>query len=718
MSTALIGALRAVLGMDSVAFTEGLSIAEKRLNQFGKRMDKLGGKLQTWGAGLSLAVTTPIVALGKGFIDAASDAAESASAFDFLFKDQAAGVRKWADETAKALGRSTYALQDQALAFQQYFSQVAPTNAQAADLSKTFTQLAQDLSSFYNVSEGDALEKLRSGLSGEAEPLRAFGVFLNEAAVKAKAMEMGLTGANDELTEQEKVLARAALILEQTTAAQGDAARTAGSFANQQKALASAINDLGIKLGTILLPYAQKLVTVLTEMVNWFSALSPATQEWILIAAGLAASLGPALIALGMLATSVSALIAVLPALGAAFVALTGPIGLAVAALAAIGAAWVYWDDIKAKFPGFAAVVETTVSVVKTLISGLWEHFQLQVQAIGSLLTGDWAASWEAAKQVVVNIGQTLLDVANTIFPGAVDAIVQKIRDMAATIMSVMRALPAEMLKIGQEIIAGLWNGISAKWEEVKGKVYELGNSISGSIKSALGIQSPSRVMHEVGVNTMQGLVNGMASMSEQVKGVAVATADAVASIQPNFGGAWEGLRAVGEQATETKVDLDGMFSSLGSSLAGLIKGTKDWRDVLSDVLGQLAQMALSGMGSMGGIGSFFRSLFGGLIGFANGGNFTVGGAGGIDSQVVAFRASPGEQVSVSKPGLGVRGGQMHITFAVDADSNGNLLPFVTSVSRGEAASAAGKVAKAVPSMVDARTDERQVRRIRPAVAF
>src|SRR3546814_3222598 len=96
-------------------------------------------------------------------------------------------------------------------------------------MSQIFAQLAQDLVSFYNVDTETAIQKLRSGLSGESEPLRDFGVFLTEANVKAKALEMGLTGVGDELTEQEKILARYQLVLEATKNAQGDGARTSES---------------------------------------------------------------------------------------------------------------------------------------------------------------------------------------------------------------------------------------------------------------------------------------------------------------------------------------------------------------------------------------------------------------------------------------------------------------------------------------------------------
>ncbi|MCV6900945.1 hypothetical protein OE165_28330, partial [Escherichia coli] len=80
---------------------------------------------------------------------------------------------------------------------------------------------ADDASSFYNVPLESALEKIRSGLVGEAEPLRAFGVLLSEAAVKQQALAMGVRPVNGELSEQEKVMARVELITKGLNKAQG-----------------------------------------------------------------------------------------------------------------------------------------------------------------------------------------------------------------------------------------------------------------------------------------------------------------------------------------------------------------------------------------------------------------------------------------------------------------------------------------------------------------
>lgn len=265
-------------------------------------------------------------------------------------------------------------------------------------------------------------------------------------------------------------------------------------------------------------------------------------------------------------------------------------------------------------------------------------------------------------------------------------ATISSVVQMASELVQAFAAIPGQMMEIGGQIIDGLWQGIQAKWSSLKSSVTGLGSSIVGWFKSPLEVHSPSRVMHEIGVNIMQGLQNGMDSMTGSIKGGVLTVADGISNA----------------------------FSGVGSGIADAIKGTKSWKDVALDALRSIGQAMLSNMNFGGGVfGSLFKGLLGGLLGFKNGGSFTVGGAGGADSQLVAFRATPGEMVDVHKGGQ--RAGNLHITYALAQDGFLNLYPEVREVAQSEGQKAAGQVARAVPSMADARDEERRMRRIRPA---
>jgi hypothetical protein len=106
-------------------------------------------------------------------------------------------------------------------------------------------------------------------LRGESEPLRRFGVLLSAAAVESKALELGLAKTTKEITDQDKVLARQALILEQTTDQQGDFARTADGAANKQRILAAEVENARAKIGEGLVPAYQQLLENLIPVAGW-----------------------------------------------------------------------------------------------------------------------------------------------------------------------------------------------------------------------------------------------------------------------------------------------------------------------------------------------------------------------------------------------------------------------------------------------------------------
>jgi hypothetical protein len=120
------------------------------------------------------------------------------------------------------------------------------------DLSKFSTgatKLSSDLASFYNTNADEAITAIGAALRGEAEPIRKFGVLLNDSTIKAKAMEMGLYDGTGALDLQAKSLAVYEVILDQTKDAQGDFARTSDGLAGQQKILTAQLENLKTTMG-------------------------------------------------------------------------------------------------------------------------------------------------------------------------------------------------------------------------------------------------------------------------------------------------------------------------------------------------------------------------------------------------------------------------------------------------------------------------------------
>lgn len=203
-------------------------------------------------------------------IAASRDLGEQLSKSNVVFGNSAKAIEDFGNKASDSLGLSKRAALEAASTFGNFFTGLGQSQAQAAEMSKKLVTLGADLASFNNIDPSVALDKLRAGLSGEAEPLRAVGVFLSEAKVKAKAMELGLADAHGELSEGAKVLARYEIILEETKNAQGDFARTSESLANKQREANAQLEDAQAALGEKLLP-AQLEVT--KAQINLFSSL-------------------------------------------------------------------------------------------------------------------------------------------------------------------------------------------------------------------------------------------------------------------------------------------------------------------------------------------------------------------------------------------------------------------------------------------------------------
>jgi hypothetical protein len=266
---------RLVLDADTRGLKQGerdLESLQRQSAQTAREVDSnastMGGAFKRVGVALVAAgIGNVIFDFGKKSAQAAIDAQEMGSAFEVVFGGMASDVAAWAEETGNALGRSTQEIQRGALAFQELFGK-ALNPEQSAELSKQFAILTQDLASFKNLSNEVAQQKLFSGLVGEAEPLRAVGVFLSENALQARAAAMGLGDFSKELTDQEKIVVRAAEIQAQLAMASGDVARTGGSTANQIKTMNAAVEELQVAVGQKLLPQLTPLITVTAELVT------------------------------------------------------------------------------------------------------------------------------------------------------------------------------------------------------------------------------------------------------------------------------------------------------------------------------------------------------------------------------------------------------------------------------------------------------------------
>ena len=169
------------------------------------------------------------------------------------------------------------------------FKSMGVGQADMEEMSMSLAGLAGDMASFYNLDPTEAFEKLRSGISGETEPLKQLGINMSVVNLEAFAMSEGITKAYGSMTQAEQATLRYQYIMSATADAQGDFANTSDSLANQQRILQLEIQTLAAEIGQDLMPIAQEVLTIARDGIQWISENKDAL-EGLAAAAGVAAT--------------------------------------------------------------------------------------------------------------------------------------------------------------------------------------------------------------------------------------------------------------------------------------------------------------------------------------------------------------------------------------------------------------------------------------------
>lgn len=635
MASAVIGALRVNLSIDTAAFRDGLKGLPAALNRAGKSMQAVGVKMSTY-------ITAPIAAAGTAVTAALSGMSQEINQISNSSRLAGAGFQEF---QKLAFGAKTVGIESEKLGdiykdtqdkigdfltsgggeMKDFFETIAPKVGITAD-------------AFRGLSGPQALQLYYSSLEKAGVSQAQMTFYMEAIADEASGLIPLLRNGGAEFQRYgEKAEALGGVYSDQTAA-------QAQKFSEAMMSLGAALRGLGVVIANSgLIEWITAVVEKIAEFAVYLNQTDPQIVKWGAVVAGIAAAVGPAVTALGLMVVAVSAISAPVIAAAAAGTAL---------ATAAI-AIYANWEQIRTSFPLVGQVVETAISVMKTSLLGLVENARLMATGIAQILTGEFAGAWNSVLALVNNFWTTFGRIADTIIPGfsaKVVELTQRIAQLAADIVNAFMNLPAQMIAIGGQIVDGLWQGIKSKAEQLKANVTAIGTGILNWIKSPLDIHSPSRAMHEVGVNVMQGLQNGMSSMQASVAETALGSASQVET-------AFSSLQGLGQT----------LSSSIGDVFSGFIQGGDAAKSALANLAKQLASFALNdglkalsnafGGGSAGGggmgsiLGSVARSIF---PGFATGGSIMPGGGvgnmGGIDNQLVAFRKKPSEQVDIFDP--------------------------------------------------------------------
>ena len=381
---------KAVLEADIKGFSNNIDKAISDVDRLEKttlqKLSNVGDSFISIGKRASL-LSVALVGVGGKAFSMAADFQDALGATEQIFKDNSDTVQDWANNLDTSYGiAKKEALEYSNLMGSMLINIGNLTEEQASKQSAKLIELAGDLTAMYGGTTQDAVRALTGALKGNNTMLDNYGMAVNEAMIKTKALELGLISGTNEMSLQAKQAATLALIWEQTGAAQGQAAREADGASGAMRAFRTEVANLSTELGEVLLPIITPIITKLGELAQNFRGLSPEMQSTIVAVAGVTAVAGPLLIVIGNILKA-------LPLIKAALVALTGPVGLVVGAIVAATALIIAnWDKLKV----------ASKNVVDALISDwdyMSDHFKTVSASIGKVIRGDFAGWWADVKK-------------------------------------------------------------------------------------------------------------------------------------------------------------------------------------------------------------------------------------------------------------------------------------------------------------------------------
>lgn len=473
------------------------------MDKAGEKMKAVGDKISSAGKTLSTAVTLPLLGIGTAATKMAMDAVESENLFEVAMGAVAGDARKWSEETSKALGLNAYNVRNNMATYNAMLTSMGLTSDESLKMSEGLTQLSYDMASFYNLKPEEAFDKLKSGISGEAEPLKALGILVNDNTIKTYAYANGIAKQGEQLTEAQKVQARYGAIMEATKNAQGDLARTMDSPTNKLRIMKEQAQQIGIQFGQILIPILEKLISIIKPLMDRFQGLSKEQQEMIVKIALVAAAVGPVLLiigkvvsVIGTISTAFGAVSGAMAAaggasgaVGAAIAAITGPVGIAIAAVAGFIAIFVLLFKNNETFRNS---VITVWNQIKTIMAGVFEAIKLLIQAFVQVVGAIWQ---KYGADIVIVISAAFNVIASVV----------------TTALNVIK----NIIQIVTSLIKGDWQGV---WEGVKNLTQNLWNGIQSVISGVLNLIK-GIITVETGFvkNTITGAWNTVQSVTSSI---------------------------------------------------------------------------------------------------------------------------------------------------------------------------------------------------------
>lgn len=753
--SSVIGALRVTLGLDSAAFTEGLGAAQKTLNRAGKNLQKTGESIRGVGQALSIGITAPFAALVASAIPAATESAQALAQVEAAQKSMG-GASKL----------TTAQLQDMAGALQ---------HMSLFDDDDILKSVTANMLTFGNIS-GDAFRQANEAAVNLSARL---GQDLQSSAIQVgKALNDPVKGVNAlrrvgvQFTDQQKEQIKAMVEAGDTAGAQAIILKElANEFGGAAKAQRDATPNADLQekwrtfqevIGGIAIKVLPPLTDFLTRLLNGFNNLSPQMQSTIVAGAAIAAALGPVILVIGSLVSTLGVLlplaVKLAPAIkliGDAFTMarvvamafLPGllpilPVLAAVAGAAAlVYAAYKYWPEITAFVSGVYTAVKTWLidKVVPYLqyIPGPiglialafknWDKISAWIQAVytgvKTWLVDKLTAVWDSVKTKIDAVkgwffGLYDAVVGHSYIPDMVDGIATHVARLDGVMVKPIQAATnasSEAFKALRDSAQGLLDRLfpeQAAIDKLKSEFALLDKALADKLISP-AVYSAARDRLNAELQTLLDEAQKKIGLLQDDLPRDTAVDDKLQDDILKFAGRFP--TDFGDPVQQTTQAVAESFRTMADTANGAIRSVSqaiksgNFFDILGSVLGAIGQIAglFKGGAGIGGIFTSLGGLFGGFgggggfPGFATGGSFKVGGVSGIDQNLVSFKATRGEIVDIRRPGNDNRGGGGGNTYHV----SGNLLTpeFWAQIQAMDEAAAAQGASGALSSFSKAR---------------
>ena len=477
---------------------KGAEAAIKEFQNLTKASDKAAFAINKMAVPAALAFGA-IVTGGYKAAQAASDFNETVSKSGIIFGEASTEIKAFADTAAEALGLSKQAALDAAATMGTFGKSAGLAGADLSNFSIEMVKLSGDLASFHNANPADVALALGAALRGEAEPIRKFGVLLNDAAVKAQAMKMGLYDGTGALDAQAKVLATQQIILQQTSDAQGDFARTSEGAANQQRILKAQVDNAKVSIGQAFLPI---LEAVLPVLVTFATAIGNNTDAFIAFVAVIGTISGAIVLAkTGMMLYKAAAIITtgVNYALATSFTAVQVATGIGIIAVAAGVAAFaLYTKKMNAARKESDLLNQQTLTTAGTIAST--GALMGPKGFIGPELT------YEQLKERIEAFNQV------DKFGSGVDLAAEKLKKMKDAIKEASAALVEDMTKALEDAKGALQTAQDA--------FSEFGEKVSSSLLEAFSFKDAKDAGKDTGAGFLVGLRDQVTNINKYGKDV------------------------------------------------------------------------------------------------------------------------------------------------------------------------------------------------------